>query len=167
MFIHGLVQLILQAVRNAILAVALTVSSDTWSRAPQVPRRVIVLVSHVTALVMLIVVMACLAVVCMMAVLLVFWHLDTISLMVLSPIHHDVLSLLSIVIVHGQAIVRRRRMDWRSRRRRRIVSEWSSAAARRRSAIDVSVVLGVLRIIKLARPRLLEPVRTICHLGWP
>jgi hypothetical protein len=76
-----------------------------------------------TALVMLIVVMICLIVMWMMVVLLIFWHLHTISLMVLSSIHHDVLSLLSIVIVHIEGIVRRCCVYRRSRRGRRIVSE--------------------------------------------
>jgi hypothetical protein len=64
------------------------------------------LVANMTTLVMLVMVMICLVVVRMVVVLLIFWHLHTISLMVLSPIHHDVLTLLSIVIVHVEGIVR-------------------------------------------------------------
>ena len=121
-----------------------------------------------TALVMLVVVVIGLVVVRMMAVLLIFRHLHTISLMVLAPIHHDMLTLLSIVTVHVEGTVRRCCVYRRSRRRRCVVSKRSSAARGRRSAVDVSVVvLIVLRIIELPRRRLVEPVRTICHLVWP
>ena len=88
------------------------------------------LVAHVAALVMLIVMMARLIMMRMVVVLLIFWHLHSISLMVLSPIHHDVLALLSIVIVHVEGAVRRRGVHRRSRGRRSVVSVWSSSSGR-------------------------------------
>jgi hypothetical protein len=128
------------------------------------------LVAHMTALVMLVMMLISVIVVLVMVLMLILWHLHTISLVVLSSIHHDVLALLSIVVVHVEGIVRRRAVHRGSRGRRRVVSKWSSAAGGRGSAVDVSmiVVLVVLWIIELPRPRLVESVRTtICHLVWP
>ena len=128
------------------------------------------LVTHVTALVVLIVMMTRLIMVRMVVVLLIFRHLHPISLMVLSPVHHDVLALLSVVVVHVEGVVRRRGVHRRSRGRRGVVCVWSSSPGGRCGAMDVSVVvvLVVLRIVELPRPRLLKPeCTTICHLGWP
>lgn len=122
------------------------------------------------ALVVLAMMLIGVAVVLVMVLMLILWHLHAISLMVLSSIHHDVLTLLSIVVVHVEGIVRGRAVHRGSRGRRRVVGKWSSAARGRGGAVDVSmiVVLIVLWIIELPRPRLVESVRTtICHLGWP
>jgi hypothetical protein len=128
------------------------------------------LVAHMTALVMLVMMLIGVIVVLVMVLMLILWHLHAISLVVLSSIHHDVLTLLSIMVVHAEGIVRRRAVHRGSRGRRRVVSKWSSAACGRGGAVDVSVivVLIVLWIIELPRPRLVESVRTtICHLVWP
>lgn len=128
------------------------------------------LVAHMTALVMLVMMLIGVIVVLVMILMLILWHLHAISLVVLSSIHHDVLALLSIVVVHVEGIVRRRAVHWGPRGRRSVVSKRSSAACGRGGAVDVSVivVLIVLWIIELPRPRLVESVRTtICHLVWP
>jgi hypothetical protein len=128
------------------------------------------LVAHMTALVMLVMMLIGVIVVLVMVLMLILWHLHTISLVVLSSIHHDMLTLLSIVVVHGEGIVRRCAVHRGSRGRGCVVSKWSSTARRRSGAVDVSVVvvLTVLWIIELPRPRLVESVRTtICHLVWP
>ena len=55
---------------------------------------------------MMLVMMMVLVMVRMMIMLLIFWHLHTISLMVLSSIHQDVLTLLSTGVVHVEGTVR-------------------------------------------------------------
>jgi hypothetical protein len=65
------------------------------------------LVAHMAALVMLVMMLIGVVMVLVMVLMLILWHLHAISLMVLSSIHHDVLTLLlSIVVVHVEGIVR-------------------------------------------------------------
>jgi hypothetical protein len=72
----------------------------------------VMLVAHMTALVMLVMMLIGVIVVLVMILMLILWHLHAISLVVLSSIHHDVLALLSIVVVHVEGIVRRRAVHW-------------------------------------------------------
>jgi hypothetical protein len=57
------------------------------------------------ALVVLVMVLIGVIVVLVVVLMLILWHLHAISLMVLSSIHHDVLTLLSIMVVHVEGSV--------------------------------------------------------------
>ena len=63
------------------------------------------MMTYLTALVVRVRMMICLIVVGMLVVLVVFWHLHTISVVILSPIHHHVLSLMPVVVVHVESVV--------------------------------------------------------------
>ena len=72
------------------------------------------LVSHVSTLVMLVVMMIRLVVVWMVVMLLVFRHLHPISLVILASIHHHMLRLMPVVVVHVESVVRGRLINRRS-----------------------------------------------------
>ena len=49
----------------------------------------------------------------LVVLLMMFWDLHTISVVILSPIHHHMLPVVPIVIVHVEGIMRRGRVDRR------------------------------------------------------
>lgn len=66
-------------------------------------------------MVLLVGMMVCLIMVRVLVVLLMmFWDLHTISVVILSPIHHHMLSMVPIVAVHVEGIVRGGSVDRRS-----------------------------------------------------
>ena len=86
--------------------------------------------------------------------------------LMLSAVHHDVLSLLMALVVHGIGIVGRSLGYRRTRRRRGIIGiatsttvHWGAGSGQ---MTGVVVLLVVLIIIEWSGPR--EPVCSICHL---
>lgn len=120
----------------------------------------------VSSLMVLVVVMTRLVVMWMMVMLKLGHLLHTISSMIL-PVHHDMLSLMSSMLIHIESAMGCRGIRGRSGRRRGIVTEGSSPSRRRARTIEVSLsVVLVVLIVERSGPRLVEAVLTICHLMW-
>lgn len=118
----------------------------------------------------LLVVMILLSITMLVALVLIFACYTRLheSLMV-STIHHHMLTLLMALVVHSKMVVRRSLGHWRARRGWGVISIIVSAAVYWRSVarqmpLGVLVVLIVLLIVWTS-PMLLETsVSTICHL---
>lgn len=124
----------------------------------------VVLVVYVSCLVVLIVVMSGLIVVRMMIMLELGHRLDPISLMVLS-VHHDMLTLMSSVLIHIERAVCGGGVRRRPRWRRSIVTEGPPTSLRRAGTVGIPLcVVLIVWEIERSSSRLVEPELTIGHL---